>query len=150
MALPNDGRLTTDHLPTVTLADGSKVQTGTAARLSLTIKDYNMLPAEATAEREELLRQMETAIAPLHKVGLLELFSPKEWIGDESNPGRAAFGQLYSEWLACSSDDQQTEAGGLSTVVARKLNLEDDTREQSAVLGANYEGGKCVDHVAAG
>ena len=95
MALQNDER---------PLADGLKAQSGTAARLSLTINEYNLLPADAVAERDELLRQIESAIDPLHKVGLLGLFSPKEWIGDDSNPGRAAFGHLCHEWLHRSNE----------------------------------------------
>ena len=108
MSLPNDGKLTGDKLPEVTLHDGSKVQTGTAARLVVSIHEYNSVCAADTggaadAERkqklEQLAAEMELAIPALHKVGLLGLFSIEEWIGDGSNKGRAELGRLYEAWL---------------------------------------------------
>eukprot|EP00929_Paragymnodinium_shiwhaense_P014973 TRINITY_DN122987_c0_g1_i1.p1 TRINITY_DN122987_c0_g1~~TRINITY_DN122987_c0_g1_i1.p1 ORF type:complete len:128 (+),score=17.45 TRINITY_DN122987_c0_g1_i1:37-384(+) len=106
-ALPNDGRLTNEVLPAITLKDGSKVQTGTAARLVVSIRDYNELSAlgdgseatEVDTKRRALLDEMQNAIEPLYQVGLLQLFEVEEWIGTNGNPGRAAFGELYKTWL---------------------------------------------------
>jgi len=117
MSLPNDGKLTGENLPLVTLRDGQKVQTGTAARLILSIQDYNSLVernhcqsqnfpseigssnSEVESKKQELLVEMESAIEPLMRVGLLQIFSTEEWIGDGSNEGRAAFGRLYKSRL---------------------------------------------------
>jgi hypothetical protein len=55
---------------------------------------------------------MESALDPLHAVGLLGLFSPEEWIGDASNPGRAACGRLYSKFLQMNAWRQAPHEAG--------------------------------------
>lgn len=75
--LPNDGKLTTDDLPCVTLKSGEIVQTGTAARLVITIQEYDHIDdadPEAEEKKTHLVEEMTNAVHPLHSVGLLGLF----------------------------------------------------------------------------
>ena len=123
----------------IKLHDWTVVQTGTAARLVLSIKEYNALPPDAVAARAELLTQMEGAISPLAKVGLMDLFTPLEWIGDGHNPGRAAFGRAYQKWLV-------DKTGPMPGAMPGETGNHPAVNAPSLVLGVNYEGGKCVEH----
>ncbi|PJK04268.1 hypothetical protein CO612_06570 [Lysobacteraceae bacterium NML71-0210] len=80
------------HLPSVTLKDGSRVQTGTVAALLHNINAYNQ------GERGSIEKQIELAIPTLFKVGLFDLFTPQEWIQGD-NPGRKLVGQLALAYL---------------------------------------------------
>ena len=75
------------RLPTVTLKDGTRVQTGTVATLLYNIALYN------DGVRGSVERELELAIPTLFKVGLFDLFPPVEWV-DGRNPGRTLVGKL--------------------------------------------------------
>ena len=72
--------------PTVTLKDGSRVQTGTVATMLCNIKLYD------EGARGAVERELELAIPTLIKVGLFDLFNPEEWMTG-SSPGRRFLGQ---------------------------------------------------------
>ncbi|UCP00951.1 hypothetical protein LF844_14540 [Metapseudomonas lalkuanensis] len=84
-----------EHLPAVTLKDGSRVQTGTVAAMLQNVRRYN------DGERGEVERELELAVPTLVKVGLFELFSPQEWAAGD-NPGRRFVGLKARQYL----DDQ--------------------------------------------
>ncbi len=72
-------------LPSVTLRDGSVVQTGTVAAVLYNIALYN------AGERGQVEQELTLAIPTLFKVGLFDLFPPQQWI-DGDNPGRSYVG----------------------------------------------------------
>ncbi|KAI8592663.1 hypothetical protein HDU89_008396 [Geranomyces variabilis] len=69
---------------TVTLADGSRVQTGTVATLLHNARLYDALPADAKEERQKLEEEMRAAVPTVEKVGLFDLFTPEEWMAGSS------------------------------------------------------------------
>ncbi|MDE3738726.1 DUF7709 family protein [Metapseudomonas resinovorans] len=81
-----------EHLPAVTLKDGSRVQTGTVAAMLQNVARYNQ------GERGEVERELELAVPTLVKVGLFELFSPQEWAAGD-NPGRRFVGLKAQDYL---------------------------------------------------
>ncbi len=82
-----------ESLPAVKLQDGSTVQTGTVAMMLHNVAAYNR------GERGAVERELELSIPTLIKVGLLDLFSPQEWM-DGNNPGRRFVGIKAQEYLA--------------------------------------------------
>ncbi|KAJ3274693.1 hypothetical protein HDV01_002215 [Terramyces sp. JEL0728] len=78
-------------LPAVTLADGTKVQTGTVATMLVNISKYNAGDLGVTGE-------LVASIPTLNKVGLFDLFSVDEWIAG-GNPGRTLVGQEAKKYL---------------------------------------------------
>ncbi|MCF7221373.1 DUF7709 family protein [Marilutibacter chinensis] len=82
-----------ETLPAVKLRDGSTVQTGTVATMLHNIALYN------AGERGEVERQLELAVPTLVKVGLFELFPPREWLAGD-NPGRRFVGLRAQALLA--------------------------------------------------
>ncbi|TCP10265.1 hypothetical protein EV683_12625 [Crenobacter luteus] len=81
-----------ETLPTVTLKDGSRVQTGTVAAMLHNIARYN------AGERGEVERELALAVPTLARIGLFELFSPEEWLAGD-NPGRRFVGGAARAWL---------------------------------------------------
>jgi hypothetical protein len=82
-----------ETLPSVTLKDGSAVQTGTVATMLVNVGLYN------AGQRGAVEQELALAVPTLFKVGLFELFSPDEWMAG-ANPGRALVGRLAKEHLA--------------------------------------------------
>lgn len=82
--------------PQVTLADGTKIQTGTIGALLHNIRLYDSLPESEVLEKEQLEAEMELAIPTLIKAGLFGLFTPDEWLGGTSK-GRRFVGQKAKE-----------------------------------------------------
>lgn len=85
-----------EELPTVTLKDGSKVQTGTVATMLRNVALYN------AGERGEVEEQLKIAVPTLIKVGLFELFSVDEWVNGQ-NPGRSFVGLCAKEYFGMQS-----------------------------------------------
>ena len=81
-----------ETLPAVRLKDGSTVQTGTVATMLHNISLYN------AGQRGTVERELELAIPTLFKVGLFDLFAPREWARGR-NPGRAFVGRLADDFL---------------------------------------------------
>lgn len=81
-----------EKLPVVKLKDGSNVQTGTVAAMLHNVSLYN------AGARGEIERELEMAVPTLVKVGLLDLFTPDEWI-DGNNPGRRFVGEKAKEFI---------------------------------------------------
>lgn len=75
-----------ESLPSVTLKDGSRVQTGTVAAMLHNISLYNRGARGAVEE------ELRLSIPTLFKVGLFDLFSPNEWV-QGNNPGRKFVGE---------------------------------------------------------
>lgn len=82
-----------ESLPSVTLKDGSRVQTGTVATALHNIALYN------AGERGQVEDELRLAVPTLIKVGLFELFPPEQWMAD-GNPGRAFLGREAALHLA--------------------------------------------------
>ena len=82
-----------ESLPSVTLKDGTRVQTGTVATALHNIALYN------TGERGKVEEELRLAVPTLIKVGLFELFPPEQWING-SNPGRTFLGREAALYLA--------------------------------------------------
>lgn len=80
------------NLPTVTLKDGTSVQTGTVAALLYNIQRYN------EGERGKIEEEMRLAIPTLFKIGFFELFPPNEWISKEKF-GRNFVGHAAQAYL---------------------------------------------------
>jgi len=80
-------------LPSVQLADGSRVQTGTVAAMLHNINLYN------SGERGQVEKELELSIPTLFKVGLFDLFAPEDWING-ANPGRRFVGERARDYLA--------------------------------------------------
>lgn len=80
-----------ETLPTVTLTDGTQVQTGTVATMLKNITLYN------AGERGEVEKELILAIPTLFKVGLFDLFSVEEWI-DGQNQGRKFVGEQAKKY----------------------------------------------------
>lgn len=92
------------NMPVITLADGSKVQTGTVGALLMNIKAYDNLAASSTtpaAEKEAKMADLDTAFRTalplIKKVGLLDLFEPAEWMQGSRSAGRKRVGELALE-----------------------------------------------------
>lgn len=83
---------TGEHLPAVTLKDGTVVQTGTVATMLYNIGRYN-LGARGAVEEE-----LKVAIPTLVKIGLFELFSLEEWLQGQ-NQGRHFVAQCAKAYL---------------------------------------------------
>jgi hypothetical protein len=81
--------------PIITLPDGRKVPTGTVGALLVNIKAYDEGNEERRAELEPAI---QAAIPTLVKVGMFDIFTPKEWTS-ESSPGRSLVGKLASDYL---------------------------------------------------
>lgn len=79
-----------ESLPTVTLRDGSRVQTGTFATLIHNINLYNK------GERGDIENEMRLAVETLGNIGLFSLFTPDEWMNTD-NRGRYLVGILARE-----------------------------------------------------
>ncbi|KAF7193923.1 hypothetical protein HII31_04813 [Pseudocercospora fuligena] len=75
-----------ESLPQITLADGTKIQTGTVGALMQNIKLYDHI------SKEQLEQMMAISIPTLKKSGLLDVFPPEEWIAGTS-AGRKFVGQ---------------------------------------------------------
>ena len=86
-----------ESLPSVTLRDGSRVQTGTVATMLVNISLYNQ------GSRGEVERELELSVPTLFKVGLFDLFPVDDWING-SNPGRRFVGEKAREYLASTGD----------------------------------------------
>ncbi|WP_435106326.1 DUF7709 family protein [Arhodomonas sp. AD133] len=88
------------------LKDGSKVQTGTVATMLHNLRRYNH------GERGAVEEELEAAIPTLVKIGLFDLFSPREWI-EGDNAGRQFVGhraRVYLERVGSTrSTGQSTE-----------------------------------------
>lgn len=91
------------NMPVITLADGSKVQTGKIGALLVNIKAYDKI----TSNQEEIdsfddkIKDLEdkfkAALPLLKRVGLLDIFPPEEWIAGSASPGRKRVGELVLE-----------------------------------------------------
>jgi hypothetical protein len=81
-----------ETLPQVKLKDGSKVQTGTVATMLHNIRLYN------EGQRGAIEQELIMAIPTLFKVGMFDLFSPKEWMVG-NNPGRQFVGEYAQRHL---------------------------------------------------
>lgn len=94
-----------ETLPVVTLADGTRVQTGTVATLLRTIADYDAAVAagvEAVA-LETLESRLAAAVPTLLHIGLFGLFPPSEWQAGAS-AGRRWVGDVAAALLADAVD----------------------------------------------
>ena len=80
-------------LPSVKLKDGTSVQTGTVATMLYNIAQYN------NGERGSVEEELQLAIPTLFKVGLFDLFPPKEWIKG-TNAGRKFIGKAAIQYQA--------------------------------------------------
>ncbi|KAJ3253242.1 hypothetical protein HK103_000788 [Boothiomyces macroporosus] len=78
-------------LPAVTLADGTKVQTGTVATMLVNIAKYN-------SGDQTVANELSASVPTLIKVGLFDLFPPDEWISG-NNPGRSLVGKEARKYL---------------------------------------------------
>lgn len=105
-ALANINRSTVapgEVLPVVTLADGTRVQTGTVATLLRNIATYDRLVADGAAggsgggaddgDLEDLESRLAAAVPTLLHIGMFDLFSPEEWLTGTS-PGRRWVGEV--------------------------------------------------------
>lgn len=90
-----------EHLPSVVLSNGQRVQTGTVAAMLYNVKRYNA--GERGAVEQELL----AAIPTLVNAGLFDLFPVEEWLAG-SNAGRAFVGRAAQEFSKVA--DQQLTA----------------------------------------
>lgn len=87
LALINKKILTDgESLPSVKLSDGTAVQTGTVAAMLHNVNLYN------NGERGAVEDELRKAVPTLIKVGLFDLFLPKEWINGD-NKGRKFIGE---------------------------------------------------------
>lgn len=87
------------QMPEVTLPDGSKIQTGTLGALIINIKTYDGLVASADqAKIMGVEDKFKAAMPILKKSGLMDVFSPEDWIAG-SSPGRKRVGELYREFV---------------------------------------------------
>ncbi|KAF2168359.1 hypothetical protein M409DRAFT_21111 [Zasmidium cellare ATCC 36951] len=87
-------------LPAITLADGTKIQTGTVGALIQNIKLYDRVCAGEEIEgltKDQLEQFLTTPIPTLHKSGLLDIFPPDEWIAGGSSEGRKFVGRKAKE-----------------------------------------------------
>lgn len=92
-------------MPVITLTNGKKVQTGTFGALLVNIKTYDELIASkydnSDAEIEDKITELEdmfrAALPLMRSVGLLDLFTPEEWIAGARSVGRRRFGELALE-----------------------------------------------------
>lgn len=86
-------------MPEVTLPDGSKIQTGTVGALIVNIKAYDGFVASADqAKIMEVENRFKAAMPILKKSGLMDVFSPEDWIAGPSS-GRKRVGELYREFM---------------------------------------------------
>ena len=79
--------------PIVTLPNGQNVPTGTVGALLVNIQKYD---SGTTDQRLAIEPAIRAAIPVLQQVGMLDLFSPPEWM-QGSSPGRALVGKLAEE-----------------------------------------------------
>ncbi|KAI2620621.1 hypothetical protein GGS26DRAFT_302889 [Hypomontagnella submonticulosa] len=85
-------------MPQITLADGTKLQTGTVGALLINIRSYNEAhKAGDRAKMEQLKEAMRATLPLLDRVGMFDLFRPEEWIAGD-NEGRKAVGKMYQEF----------------------------------------------------
>ncbi|OTA99781.1 hypothetical protein M426DRAFT_324851 [Hypoxylon sp. CI-4A] len=86
------------QMPQITLADGSKVQTGTVGAMLINIRAYNAAQKAGELDKLPPLEEALRVTLPLlDKVGMFELFKPEEWINGDNN-GRALVGRMYQQY----------------------------------------------------
>lgn len=87
-------------LPVVTLADGTRVQTGTVATLLRTVAAYDAAVAANAAPvvLEDLESRLAAAVPTLLHIGMFDLFSPAEW-QTGSSAGRRWVGDVAAALL---------------------------------------------------
>ncbi|KAI0388081.1 hypothetical protein F5Y04DRAFT_274933 [Hypomontagnella monticulosa] len=86
------------EMPQITLADGTKVQTGTVGALLVNIRSYNEAhKAGDKSKMAQLEEAMRATLPLLDRVGMFDLFRPEEWITGD-NEGRKAVGRMYQEF----------------------------------------------------
>ncbi|KAL6245595.1 hypothetical protein RBB50_007594 [Rhinocladiella similis] len=90
------------NFPTVKMADGQTVPTGTVATLLFNIRAYDQLLREIATgditkreELETLEGEIKDPVPLLMKLGMFELFSPDEWCA--GGPGRQLVGKTAKE-----------------------------------------------------
>lgn len=99
------------QMPTIALASGEKVQTGTVGALLLNIKAYDSLLASRSgreededaekfeAERRAIEDKFRLTAPLLSKVGFFDIFPTEDWIagGEARSAGRRRAGEIFRE-----------------------------------------------------
>jgi hypothetical protein len=91
LAKTNQKILSSDSsFPIVTLASGQKVPTGTVATLIHNIRLYDKIVARdgSEEEKEQLAKEIKSAVPVLGNVGFFDLFSTDEWTAGKSEGRR--------------------------------------------------------------
>lgn len=94
LAKTNQKILSSDSsFPIVTLVSGQRVPTGTVATLLYNIRLYDRIVAEngSEEEKEQLSKEIESAVPILGNLGFFDLFSTDEWAAGKSK-GRILVG----------------------------------------------------------